>query len=485
MPFQDANIRLGFVPANRGSFSDELAFKMRNMTVAAMEGAGIEVVVPSPEETKVGCVETRKEALVCAEILRRRQVQGIVVGAVNFGEEQPVAEAVRHTRLDVPVMIFGCQEEETLTRNTPRRDSFCGLLSIGAVLRQIGVRYSVAQRPICFPSDPSFATDLDWFSRVCRVVTGIKSARYGQVGTRPDAFWTCRFDEKQLQRLGATTVVLDLSEAIAGANAVADSDPEVARTVQAIHEYADASTMPQASLVRSAKLEVFLRRWRAKNDLDALAVQCWTSIQNNYGVCSCAAMARLGDEGFPSACESDILGAMSMHACRLAAGKPAALADWNNLHNEDDELVNVWHCGVFPASFTSRGARLGIQNIMVACGGAPEEKAHGTVQLVADPSPLTLCRVTQDADGAWKAALAQGAIEPNKAETFGGYGWCRIKNLQRLYRDVLLQHFPHHVAITQAHVANALWEAFGNYFGMSVYHATQETPGLYTPRLPF
>jgi len=107
------------------------------------------------------------------------------------------------------------------------------------------------------------------------------------------------------------------------------------------------------------------------------------------------------------------------------------------------------------------------------------------VQLVADPSPLTLCRVTQDADGAWKAALAQGAIEPNKAETFGGYGWCRIKNLQRLYRDVLLQHFPHHVAITQAHVANALWEAFGNYFGMSVYHATQETPGLYTPRLPF
>jgi len=485
MPFEDAKIRLGFVPANRGSFSDELAFKMRNATVQAMQQAGIDVVVPSPEQTKVGCVETRKEAEVCAALFRDCRVQGIVIGAVNFGEEQPVAQVVRETRLDVPVMIFGCQEEETLAKSTPRRDSFCGLLSIGEVLRQIGACYSVARRPICFPSDASFAADLDWFGRVCRVVTGIKNARYGQVGTRPDAFWTCRFDEKQLQRLGATTVVLDLSEAIAGAGAISDSDPQVAEVIQKIRAYADTSIMPQASLVRSAKLELFLRRWRAENDLDALAVQCWTSIQNNYGVCSCATMARLGDEGFPSACESDILGAMSMHACRLASSRPAALADWNNLHNEDDELANVWHCGVFPASFASGRAKLGIQDIMVSCGGAPQEKAYGTVQLVADPSPLTLCRITQDADGVWKAVVAQGDIEKNKAETFGGYGWCRIKNLQRLYRDVLLNHFPHHVAITQTHVGNALWEAMGNYLGMKTFHATQETPGLYTPRLPF
>jgi len=485
MPIQSEKVRLGFIAANRGSFSDDLAFKMRSATVEAMERAGIEVVVPSPQETKVGCVETRKEAEVCAELFRNRRVQGIVVGAVNFGEEQPVAHAVRQTRLDVPVLIFGCQEEETLTRQTARRDSFCGLLSIGEVLRQIGVRYSVGQRPICFPSDPSFAADLDWFSRVCRVVVGIKNARYGQVGTRPDAFWTCRFDEKQLQRLGVTTVVLDLSEAIAGANAISDSDPEVAGTLGSIRAYADTSIMPVASMLRSAKLEVFLRRWRAHNDLDALAVQCWTSIQNNYGVCSCASMARLGDDGYPSACESDILGALSMHACRLASGRPAALADWNNLHNEDEELANLWHCGVFPASFASGKAKLGIQDIMVACGGAPPEKAFGTVQLVADPSPLTLCRVTQDPEGQWKAVVAQGAFESNKAETFGGYGWCRIQGLQRLYRDVLLQHFPHHVAITQTHVGNALWEALGKYLGMAAYHATQETPGLYTPRLPF
>ena len=90
-----------------------------------------------------------------------------------------------------------------------------------------GHSYSVARRPIGFPSDPAFADDLDWFARVCRVVNGIRNARYGQVGMRPNPFSTCRFDEKQLQRLGASTVVIDMAEVIAGATAIEDSDPEV------------------------------------------------------------------------------------------------------------------------------------------------------------------------------------------------------------------------------------------------------------------
>lgn len=485
MPFAPAPIKLGFIPANRGFFSAELAAAMRRETIEAIERQGMEVVVPAPNETKAGCVENRQEAELCAELFRRHNVQGVVIGAVNFGDEQSAAWTVRQARLDVPILIFGCQEEEVLKVSTARRDAFCGLLSIGEALRQIGAKYSVARRPICFPREPSFAADLDWFARVCRVVGGIRNARYGQVGTRPDAFWTCRFDEKQLQRLGPTTVVLDLSEAIGGASALADDDPDVRRVLADTEQYADVSGVARASLLRSAKLELFLRRWREANALDGLAVQCWNSLQANYGVCSCAAMGRLGDEGCPSACESDILGTLSMHACLLASGTPAALADWNNLHNDDEELANLWHCGVFPKSFAKTPPRYALQEIMVSSGGAKREDAEGVVEFVARPSPVTLCRVTQDADGEWKAALAQGAIEDNPAETFGAYGWCRIPGLQRLYRDVLLRHFPHHVGMTQGHVGNVLWEALGNYLGMNVFHAAQQTPGLYTPALPF
>jgi L-fucose isomerase-like protein len=232
-------------------------------------------------------------------------------------------------------------------------------------------------------------------------------------------------------------------------------------------------------------MEVFLRRWIEANAIDAMAVQCWTSIQANYGCCSCAIMSRLGNEGVPTACESDILGTLSMYSAMLASGSPAGLADWNNVHNEDEELANLWHCGVFPAAFAKTPVKLGVQEIIASSGAARYEDSEGTIEFVAKPNPVTLCRFTQSPEGETQAVIAEGRVEDNPAVTFGCYGWTRIPNLQRLYRDVLLRHFPHHVGLTQGHVGNALWEALGNYLGVKVYHATQEVPGLYTPRLPF
>ena len=81
-------ITLGFIPANRGFFSAQLAAKMRKQTIEAMEAVGIEVVVPGEEDTKVGCVENIREAELCADLFRKKDVQGIVIGAVNFGDEQ-------------------------------------------------------------------------------------------------------------------------------------------------------------------------------------------------------------------------------------------------------------------------------------------------------------------------------------------------------------------------------------------------------------
>jgi L-fucose isomerase-like protein len=392
---------------------------------------------------------------------------------------------VREAGLNVPVLIFGCQEERALRPGMDRRDSFCGLLSIGETLRQVGIRYSVGRRPICFPKDRAFQKDLDWFVAVCRVVNGIRRARYGQIGARPDAFWTCRFDEKQLQRLGPTTVTLDLSEVIGGANRLKDDDPDVKALVKDIKSYADASAVSVATLFKMAKLELFVRRWAQQNALDAFAIQCWTSIQLNYGICSCTTMSRLTDAFMPAACEADIIGTLSMHACQLASGQVAALADWNNLHNDDDDLVNIWHCGVFPKALARQQPKLSAHGIMVSAGVAPAEQAEGIVNLRMKEMPLTLSRITQSAEGDWKALIAHGKIEDNAAATEGSYGWCRVPTLQSLYRDTLLRYFPHHVAITPSHVGNVLWEAFGNYLGFQVYCPKQAVPGRYEPALPF
>jgi len=473
--------RLGFIPANRGFFSDELAAKMRRGFIDTLRGAGAEVVVPSTRDTKIGCVETLDEAGVAGRMFRDKRVDGIVIAAVNFGDEQGAALAVKESGLRVPILIVGCQEEETLTPTTERRDSFCGLLSIAEGLRQIGMRYSVPEQPIGLPTDASFRATCERFVRVCRVVAGLRSARYGQVGARPDAFWTCRYSERALQRMGVTCATLDLSEII-GAVQRMKATSAVRRIVGELKKDADASAVDDEILTKMAKFELALKRFIDDRKLDALAIQCWTSIQENLGISPCITMSRFDDRGIPCACEADITGALSMHALQLASDSPSCLADWNNLHNDDPELVNCWHCGVFPMSWAKTRPRIGCQEIISATTG--RDRAMGVVEFVMRDGPVTLCRVTQDSTGAGKAMIAQGQVEPNPAKTFGSYGWVRLPGIAKLYKDVLLRHFPHHVAMNRSQVGNILWEALGNYMGLEVYTA-ERTSGKWTPELPF
>ncbi len=478
-------LKLGFIPANRGFFDGQLAARMRAETLQTARNVGVELVVPEPGQTHLGCVDTLAEAETCAELFRQARVDGILISAVNFGSEQGAAWTVKQAGLNVPILLFACQEEEVLHPQARRRDAFCGLLSIGEVLRQIGVPYSVAEPAIGFPREPAFQQSLEWFLGVCRVLKGIRSARYGQVGARPDSFWTCRFDEVALQRLGPTTVTLDLSEVLGAVSRMADDAPEVRAVLNDLPGYAQTQAMSPEALLKFAKLEAFLDQWGQENRIDAFAIQCWTSIQQNFGVCACTTMSRLTDRGRPAACEADILGTLSMHALQLAGGHPAALADWNNLHNEDPDLVNLWHCGVFPKSFAREDVRLEVHGILPDSGAATAEQSQGVVELVAKAGPATLARFAQDGEGLGRMLIAEGAFEDNAASTFGSYGWCRLPGLLPFYRNVLMRHFPHHVAVTQTHVGNVLWEAFGNYLGLPVHHSLPGSNGAYQPQLPF
>jgi L-fucose isomerase-like protein len=477
-----AATKLGLIPANRGFFSDVLAKQIRDDTIQAMQAAGIEVIVPSEAQTKLGCVETRDEAQLCGKLFRGEDVAGIVVAAANFGDEQGVGITIREARLDVPILIFGGQEVEVLTPKTPRRDSFCGLISIAEALRQIGVRYTVARRPICFPTDESFAQEIRRFAAVCRIVSGIRTARYGLVGARPDAFWTCRTDEVALQQFGPTTVTLDLSEALTAMREMTDDEAGVKTAVAEMKADFDVSGVSEEVLVRLAKFEVFLRGFAQQAGLDAVAVQCWSSLQQNWGTCACTPLARLTNSGLLAACEADVLGAASMHALTLASGTPSGLADWNNLHNEDDELVNIWHCSAFAPCFAGDRPRIGVNPILGETYGF--EKVAGTLCFHMKEQDLTLFRLSHDPGEGYAVAVCHGRVEANRADTFGALGWTRIKGLLPFYRDVVVRHFPHHIGFTEGLLGDALWEAFGNYLGTRAFAPLEPPTGHWLPDAP-
>ena len=62
---------MGVIVGNRGFFPDHLAKTGREEMISTLQKAGIDVVAPTPEETKYGAVETREESRRCADLFKK------------------------------------------------------------------------------------------------------------------------------------------------------------------------------------------------------------------------------------------------------------------------------------------------------------------------------------------------------------------------------------------------------------------------------
>src|SRR5213595_255730 len=70
----------------------------------------------------------------------------------------------------------------------------------------------------------------------------------------------------------------------------------------------------------------------------------WSSLQNNFGCATCLTMSIMGEKLMPSACEVDVMGAVSMYVLALASGAPPAILDWNNNYGSEPDMCVCTHC---------------------------------------------------------------------------------------------------------------------------------------------
>jgi L-fucose isomerase-like protein len=293
--------------------------------------------------------------------------------------------------------------------------------------------------------------------------------RVGMLGARTSAFTTVRFSEKLLERQGISVETLDLSEVIGRVDRLGDDDPEVTAKQQSIDAYVDTRHIPATSIVKMAKLGVVVDRWMSASALDATAVQCWTALEEYFGVAPCTLMSMASNSLMPSACETDIAGTVSMYALALASGEPSALVDWNNNYGKDPDKAIVFHCSNLPKKvFVDVKPRM--EHMAVHSATIPDDQTAGTIFGRIQEHPFTYLRVaTDDFQGTLHAYLGEGAFTADPLSTFGGYGVVRVPRLQELMRFICKSGFEHHVAINQANVAGAVYEALSTYLGWTVY----------------
>jgi L-fucose isomerase-like protein len=461
---------LGVIVGNRDFFPDVLVSEARKDVLALCESLDVECVLLGEDQTKLGAVETWAHAKACADLFRRRRdtIDGVLVCLPNFGDEKGIADALKLADLRVPVLVQGYPDDLKQLHVERRRDAFCGKVSVCNNLNQYDIPFSLTGRHTLHVNTPEFARELETFLGVCRVVKGLRGARVGAIGARPNAFNTTRYSEKLLQGTGISVSTLDLSEVLENARRLSDDDVRVKAKLDEIGAYAAAPGVPDASLVRMAKLGVVVLEWATHLDLQATAIQCWSSLQQNYGVNCCTIMSMMSEKLMPSACEVDVAGAVSMFALQLASGRPSALVDWNNNYGDDPDKCVFFHCGNWAKAFLP-DALIATAPILGTTLG--EKNTYGAMAgRTPGGQPVTFGRVsTDDRRGQVIAYVGEGSFTDDPLETFGTRAVVEVPRLQQLMQVICRRGFEHHAAMNASKSAATLKEAFETYLGWGVY----------------
>ena len=462
----------GIIIGTRAYFNSELAKDVRKQLLKTLADEGYDYVILPEDATPTGSssIETREDGLKCAELFRqnRDRIDGIIVSLPNFGFEIGIINAISVADLNVPVLVQACDDENDKVDLDSRRDAFCGKISVCNNLYQYGIPFTDTTLHTYSIYSELLAKDINKFAGICRVVNGLRHARIGAIGARPAGFQTVRASEKLLQKSGITVVPVDLSEILGAARKIEDTDAELLKKLEEIKCYAAVPKEYSDKLVLQAKFGVAVERWIEANQIDAVAVQCWDSLEQNYGCAACVTMSMLGEKLLPAACEVDIAGAVSMYALTLAAQGQSALLDWNNNFAEDRNKCVCTHCGNFPKSFVRNDLKLGTLGVLGRTLG--KVNTFGAVYGKVTKGDFTFFRIsTDDTKGAIKAYLGTGEITDDPYGMDGCIAVTKVNNLQTLMKYICKNGFEHHVAMVRNDVKEILNEAIEAYLGWNLY----------------
>jgi len=459
---------VGLIVANRGFFPGWLVEDGKRKLLNVIESMGVKVITLTERETKYGAVGNLQDAEKCANLFKQHagEIDGIVVTLPNFGDERSAAGAVRLSGLHVPVLVHAFPDEVDKLDLQHRRDSFCGKVSLCNNLVQYQIPFTDTTYHTEAVDSGQFKKDFQDFLAICRIVRGVKNLKIGVVGTRPTAFNTVRFSEKILERSGISVETIDLSEIIARANKFDSASAQYKEHLQKLKDTFKPSNVPERSLDKMARLSVILNEWIEESQVSAVAIQCWTALEAIYGIVPCAVMSMLSESLIPSACEADVMGALSMYVLQLASNKPSALMDWNNNFKEEEDKAIMFHCSNFPISFFE-SCQMSHQDIIAGTVG--QENTYGTCVGRVSPGPATFLRLsTFDNEGTIVSVIAEGRFTEDNVKTFGGYGVVEIPNLRGLLKVITQNGFEHHVAVSKSTVGDVVRETIERYLGWKI-----------------
>jgi L-fucose isomerase-like protein len=451
---------LGLLPTHRrGVFDVDAALREKTKLERRLAELGVEYV-NLDGLNEHGLLDDPSDAEATVARFRSGGVDAVLAAHCDFGCEVAVGRVCR--ALGLPILLWGPRDEAPAPDRARERDTQCGLFATSKLLRRLNLPFTYVVN--CRTEDKAFERGVDTFLRAANVARCVRGARIGQVDTRPAPFTSTMANESELlERFDVQVVPTALSE-IAGRVTDRLVSEEVDEEMEAIRAKVDASDLDEDGLRRTAAMKLAMLDWVVEERLDAVAVQCWPTLQKLLDMCICFVDGELADLGVPAACETDVNGAVTAIALQAAAmgREPTFFADLTIRHPDDDNAELLWHCGPFPLSLADPACEPRLACHYMQTGKRP---ALGMWRL--KPGQVTLGRF--DGDHGEYRFLIGHAETCDGPETMGNYVWVKVGNWPLWEERLIYGPYIHHIVGVYGKLAPALHEGM-KYLGIEPEH---------------
>jgi L-fucose isomerase-like protein len=463
--------KIGFLPSNWESWdgnerTGKWAGGMRDRCVAVLETIpGIDLVVPTREMTGDGCISDIPQARLLLELFKKEDIKGLIIGNMTFGMEVAVGALLSGLSREMPILHFATRSGPIGEDGSRSTDTWCGQFMTISAIKRRGFIYE--HLITTDPEEGEFKQKVGEFVRAICAIAHFRGARIGQVGTRPTLFESQFWNEQLMQKKFSQTIVpMDLSTAFLHMDEIPMDDPDVLRIAAEIANGAVVGDVhTDKSLINQARYELSLIRIAKELDVESMAVNCWTRIQEIYGISACSTFGRLNDQGLITACEVDVLGAVTMWILYNASLRQAIpdFVDWTDLHPTEKDVFLAWHCGNAAPSLCAGGCEKRLmrnERMIQWC-----ETCHGAMEFRLREGPITCARLVEY-DGEFTMFFGKGEIIDIKPYIRGAYGWVKVADI-RDWETKMAEHgiIHHGVLIHDPAVADSL-EMFCKYLGI-------------------
>lgn len=441
-------IRLGYCPTRRDVFSREAAMQMNEKIREQMNEFNAEIIdLDGINEEKLLYCDSDIAPVV--ERFRAAKVDALFFPHCNFGSESRVAQVAR--ALHVPTLLWGPRDDYPDSEALRSRDSQCGMFATGKVLRRHNVPYTYLTNSWVGSED--FKRGMQKFIRTAQVVKSVQNLNILQIATRPEPFCSVICNENELlEKFNIHLYPITLYDLTAKMSEIKkEGTQDLKETISLIQTI--GTTGDEEKITDVAALKCAMKALAKQYNCRAVAIQCWTALQDVAGLMPCLANALLTDEGIPTVCETDIHGAVTavvMQAAVMGEGVPF-FADLTVRHPENDNAELLWHCGNFPYSLAKnkRTARVSASRY--------HNDTFGIAEWQLKDGDLTIARFDGD-HGTYQLLIGE-AHTTEGPKNVGSYVWVEVDDWAKWEHKLVEGPYIHHVSGVYGSCGEILYEA--------------------------